>query len=88
MDKYRDPSDSKLRDEYSLCNKGELVDNFQKAKEAKATQSAPMRVKSSSVSKRVYSKVGNITASVRSYYFLEPISYPSLVSGTQSTIWD
>jgi len=84
LDKYHD--DKNLKAEYEQCNKGTLIDDFKVAKQAKA--SIPMRVSNISITKAVYAKVGNITASVRSYYLLEHISYPSLVPGTQSNIRD
>jgi hypothetical protein len=90
MDKYRDPDDRVLYDEYTLCDKDKLVNNFKKAKEAKEN-APPTRVNNISVSKRVYAKVENITASVCSYHFLNVFlthHVLSLVPGTQSTIWD
>jgi len=84
LDTYHDDKDLKV--EYEKCDKDTLIDDFKAAKQAKA--SAPERVSNISVSKAVYAKVGNITASVRSYYLLEHLSYPSLVPRTQSTIRD
>ena len=85
MDKYRDPNDRALYNEYVLSNKVELVDDFKKVKKAK--ERAPMRVKNISISRRVYLGVENITASVCAYYFLNVTVFltsqvPSPVPGT------
>lgn len=77
LDRYHD-SDP-LQTEYELCDKEELVSDFDKAKEA--NDSTPTRVSNAFVSKKVYAKVRNITAGVSSYYFLEHNSYPTPVPG-------
>jgi len=78
LDRYH--NSEPLHDEYKQCNKKDLILDFKNAKEVK--ESAPARVPNIFVTKNVYAKVGNITAGVGPYYFLEHISYPTPVRGT------
>lgn len=69
LQRYHD--DEVLRDEYQNSNKDTLVDIFKLRKAQEAKESGPMQIQNISVSKKVYAKVGNITANVSSSYLLE-----------------
>lgn len=56
-----------LHDEYNNCDKEAVIDDFKVRKAQEAEENAVTKVKNISISKKVYAKLGNITASVRSY---------------------
>lgn len=78
LERYK--NDKTLRSEYGLCDKKALVTDFQSAQKEK--ENAPLQVKNISVSKRVYFKIANITAGVRSHYFSRMYFLPFLVPRT------